>query len=194
MAETFEAKVDRWASTSYGDFASAYDDYVEGCTDGEFAAVVWAKAYKSALSDFKRRTGYVSAYAAEVCKDIAGDVTVEVSKAATRANGKYSDAWTWFVANRAKDKAKNVRRDATKDVIKSKKAKAEALTSYGENADYSDLYAAIDALDPVWAEIVKAKFFDGKSRVAIAAEMGVTEGAIRKKEGKALKALAAALA
>ena len=43
MAESFEAKVNRWASTDYGDFASAYDDYVAGCTDGEFAAVVWRK-------------------------------------------------------------------------------------------------------------------------------------------------------
>lgn len=194
MTESFENKVEKWAATDYATFAAAYDDYVAGCTDGEFAAVVWAKAYKSALSDFKRRSGFVSKYAAEVCRDIAGDVTIKVAKAAKRADGAYSDTWTWYVSSKAKDAAKNARRDACKDVIKSKKAKATALVSYGENADYSDLYAAIGSLDPVWAEIIKGKFFEGKSRVAIAAEMGVTEGAIRKKEAKALKALASALA
>jgi len=194
MAETFEAKVDRWASTSYGDFASAYDDYVEGCTDGEFAAVVWAKAYKSALSDFKRRTGYVSAYAAEVCKDIAGDVTVKVSKAATRANGKYSDAWTWYVTTNAKTAVADVRRDATKDVIKSKKAKAEALTSYGENEDYSDLYAAINALSEAERDVIKALYFDGETTRSYGTKVGVSNVAVWKREKKALAKLAEALA
>ena len=194
MAESFEAKVDRWAATDYATFATAYDDYVTGCTDGEFAAVVWAKAFKSALSNFKARTGYVSAYAAEVCKDIASDVTIKVAKAARKADGAYSDAWTWYVTSNAKTAASNVRRNNAKNARKTAKAEAVAKTSYGSNEDYSDLYAAIEALDPAWAEVVKAKFFDGKSRVAIAAEMGVTEGAIRKKEAKALKALATALA
>ena len=128
-----------------------------------------------------------------MCKDIAGDVTIEVSKAATRANGKYSDAWTWYTTKMARDAAKNVRRDATKDVVKSKKAKAEALTSYGENADYSDLYAAIDALSEAEKDVIKALYFDGETTRSYGTKMGVSNVAIWKREKKALTKLAGAL-
>jgi RNA polymerase sigma factor (sigma-70 family) len=193
MTETFENKVDRWAATDYATFATAYDDYVTGCTDGEFAAVVWAKAYKSALSDFKRRSGFVSEYASDVCKDIAGDVTISVAKAAKRADGAYSDAWTWYVSSRAKDAARNARRDACKDVIKSKKAKGTALAAYGENADYSDLYDAIDALSEAERDVIKALYFDGETARSYADKTGSSKSAVSRLSVKACGALATAL-
>ena len=193
MAESFEEKVDRWAATDYATFATAYDDYVTGCTDGEFAAVVWAKAFKSALSNFKARTGYVSAYAAEVCKDIASDVTITVASAAKKADGAYSDAWTWYVTSKAKDRARNVRRDNAKNARRAAKAEAVAKTSYGSNEDYSDLYAAIEALSEAEKDVIKALYFDGETTRSYAAKVGVSNVAIWKREKKALSKIAGTL-
>ena len=93
----------------------------------------------------------------------------------------------------ARDAAKDTRRDATKNIIKSKKAKATALAAYGENEDYSDLYAAIEALSEAEKDVIKALYFNGETARSYAEKTGSSKSAVSRLNVKACKALATAL-